>query len=580
MKTTTDEVRGESIITVRIYLYFLIVSAVLLACSCSCSSKSGSSEPPNSTGTTDDDGSSGSDSDTDSNSDSHSDGCPGDPLKTEPGDCGCGVPEGTCSGSTVLPSDTVLVPPDSHGPIMAPITGYSWTSNKTWPDLNYELPIYDTLNRDDEEYWNYLVDELLLARVDVVMLHGRGCWDLESGEEGSGNCCPRTLSKFVAAVDRAGAGEVIRAGMWDDTGAYNKAYAHLEGLPNDTKLDLSDSDNWKYFWEHNIKIWFDTVPERLWFRLNGKPVIASWTLSDAFFSNQQGNASKLIEHIKTEFEKIHGVEPLFILQKNWIENDTTITTTHAVGEHDWFRPISDTKNSIYSYESYNGELWGAVAPSFRDGGTVPGCGGACREVTRRDGATLDDALQAGLEAKFILLEGWTDMSESAGFYRSREWRYPAQYINITRRYADPEPETLRFQAEGADRFSDTTTGNSGGKYRDEDLDIGDLDDKSGWFVGWTQADEWLEYQEVELGCGTYRFTARVATNSDSQKVRLALEGLPSVTLPNTGGVDKYELVHLGEVKLAAGTYDLRLVFETDGVNLDWFFLKRANTSCE
>jgi hypothetical protein len=201
-------------------------------------------------------------------------------------------------------------------------------------------------------------------------------------------------------------------------------------------------------------------------------------------------------------------------------------------------------------------------------------------VTRRDGATLDDALAAqGGDAKFILLEGWTDMTENAGFYRSNEWRYPSQYLNIVRRYADPEPETLRFQAEGADSFYDLTSGNSGGEYRYGDLDIGRLDDNSGWFVGWTSAGEWIEYQEVQLGCGTYRFTARVAADSSGEKIRLALPGLKSVTVPSTGDSNDYHLVHLGETMLDAGTYDLRIVFKTGGVNLDWFFLKRSDTNC-
>ena len=98
-------------------------------------------------------------------------------------------------------------------------------------------------------------------------------------------------------------------------------------------------------------------------------------------------------------------------------------------------------------------------------------------------------------------------------------------------------------------------------------------------MGWTESGEWLEFKEVELGCGTYRFTARVATDSDGQKVRLNLDGLPGVTLPNTGSMTDYELVHLGEVKLQAGKYDIRMIFESDDLNLDWFFAKRSSAEC-
>ena len=132
-----------------------------------------------------------------------------------------------------------------------------------------------------------------------------------------------------------------------------------------------------------------------------------------------------------------------------------------------------------------------------------------------------------------------------------------------RRYADPEPETLRFEAEGADAFYDTTTGNAGGKYADRDLDVDEIPG-GGWHVGWVADGEWLEYQDVELGCGTYRFTARVGTRDGTKSMHLVVGGvvLPSVALPDTGDVYQFENVHMGEMQLSAGRYNMRLVFES------------------
>jgi hypothetical protein len=86
---------------------------------------------------------------------------------------------------------------------------------------------------------------------------------------------------------------------------------------------------------------------------------------------------------------------------------------------------------------------------FRVDSTLPGCGAECREGTRERevAATLDNSMAQG-NPKLTLLEGWTNMVESAGFYRSDHWEYPTQYISIGRKYADPTPATLRFQAEG------------------------------------------------------------------------------------------------------------------------------------
>ena len=142
------------------------------------------------------------------------------------------------AGQPVLPTDTVLVPPSADGPVVAPITAYSWRQSKLKHFLKgaFELPMYQnhTLSRDTDEFWNYLVDELLLSRVNAVMLHGRGCYvkdapqllQVERGYgtidaaaspyyRGSGELCPRYLTRFRDAVIRAEARHIIKIGMFD-----------------------------------------------------------------------------------------------------------------------------------------------------------------------------------------------------------------------------------------------------------------------------------------------------------------------------------------------------------------------------
>jgi hypothetical protein len=477
----------------------------------------------------------------------------------------------------VLPEDTVLVRPVVAGPVLGAITGYEMNSPCPWSPDRCELPLYSPYDRDTPEWWDILVDELLLSRVHVVMAHGRGCFDPAQGDAGAGNMCPRLLRHLVEAIERAGAGEAIRLGMWDDTGAYPFSRNQVDGLPDGTRFDLADPTSWRFFWDHNMKIWFDTVPSHLWYRLNGRPVVAFWSLADAFFTNQQGRASALLSDLRSRFLAAYGEDPLFIVDITWIQEDSSITPAEAQGVNSWFTP----PGNHYTYTDYAGQSWGALVPGFRDPDNLPGCGDPCREVPRRNGDALRSALNAGSAAAFILLEGWTDIAESAGFYRSDAWSYPNQYINIVREYADPAPATLRFQAEAADLFVDLSAGNLGGAYRAGDLDVGGLAAGGGWFVGWTDAGEWIEFSRVTLGCGVYRFTGRLAAPSAGQRVRLEVGGVSpgSVEVPSTAGWEEFTLVHLGALSLAAGTYDLRLVFETGAVNLDWLFLRRAATEC-
>lgn len=464
---------------------------------------------------------------------------------------------------SVLPSDTVLVPPKNNGPIIAPIAGFNWHTRSD--NSQAEVPMYKNVDRDSDDYWNAIIDEMLLARVHMVLWHGRYCDSLTSGTSGRGDMCPRWLTKYVDAAKRAGAENILKAGYFDDTGNYPNA----AGV---SRFDLANTRNWTYFWDHRMKIWFDTVPKNMWYLLDGKPVIVFWNLKNSSFINQQGNASKLLTWLKNNFIARYGMEPAFILEDDWFQNDTTISKSQATGVHSWFSPKTDIASSIYTYTDFNGAKWGALAPAYSK---------TDRTVSRRDGATLDLALAKGLGAKFIIMESWTNWAENAGFYRSNSWSYPNQYIGITRKYAEPEPQTLRFQAEAADRFNNPGNTNQGGQYADRGLDVGRLADGSGWYVGWIKAGEWLEYENIQLAKDTYRFTARIATDSPGKKMHLVVGNvsLPAVELPNTGGLGSYQLVHLGEVPLDAGVQNVRLVFDTSGgLNVDWFFLKRGGAS--
>lgn len=110
------------------------------------------------------------------------------------------------------------------------------------------------------DFWHYLVDELLLSRVPVVLLHGRGCYSPDDDDDfsGPGNLCPRYLRYFVDAVRMAGAENVMKVAMFDTNDGAKPALAGVE------RLNLMEPANWNYFWEYNIQIAFDILPRDWW----------------------------------------------------------------------------------------------------------------------------------------------------------------------------------------------------------------------------------------------------------------------------------------------------------------------------
>ena len=115
-------------------------------------------------------------------------------------------------------------------------------------------------------------------------------------------------------------------------------------------------------------------------------------------------------------------------------------------------------------------------------------------------------------------------------------------------------------------YSDTTTGNAGGKYRSTDVDIEQTSDSGGGYnVGWAAAGEWLNYSVNVTAAGTYDVDVRVASAGSGGSFHLELNGsnLGSLVVPNTGGWQTWTTIRK-TVVLPAGPQTLRLGLDSNG----------------
>ena len=144
-------------------------------------------------------------------------------------------------------------------------------------------------------------------------------------------------------------------------------------------------------------------------------------------------------------------------------------------------------------------------------------------------------------------------------------------------YTDHDPS--RIQAEDYDvggegvAYHDTTSGNAGGAYRDDDVDIEETSDANGEYnVGWIEDGEWLEYT-VDVPEGTYALTARVAgfPTSDAQlTVQVDGEEVGTLDVSRTGGWQDWETVTGESVSVAGGQHVVRVTASGRLFNLNWF----------
>ncbi|MDB6018240.1 MAG: Coagulation factor 5/8 type domain protein [Pedosphaera sp.] len=99
----------------------------------------------------------------------------------------------------------------------------------------------------------------------------------------------------------------------------------------------------------------------------------------------------------------------------------------------------------------------------------------------------------------------------------------------------------------------------------------------GWYVGNTAPGEWIQFTNVWLSAGNYRFTANAGSPSNGVLMHLEIDGVnirPGVAVPNTGRIDSFAPVHLGSTNLSSGYHTFKAVFETSGVSLDWLMLRK------
>ncbi|MDO8587467.1 MAG: chitobiase/beta-hexosaminidase C-terminal domain-containing protein [Armatimonadota bacterium] len=126
--------------------------------------------------------------------------------------------------------------------------------------------------------------------------------------------------------------------------------------------------------------------------------------------------------------------------------------------------------------------------------------------------------------------------------------------------------------EGVD-YHDTTSGNSGGQYRNHRVDI-QACDEGGYNVGWVVAGEWLRYAGVQVTwTNNTEIRLRASSWNSPRQVRFCDGSLSNtiltLTVPVTGGFQEW-LTLSGIITLAQGSHTIYLVADEGDINFNWF----------
>ncbi|MEN6342241.1 MAG: PKD domain-containing protein [Methanospirillum sp.] len=143
---------------------------------------------------------------------------------------------------------------------------------------------------------------------------------------------------------------------------------------------------------------------------------------------------------------------------------------------------------------------------------------------------------------------------------------------------------VRVQAEDYDEggegtaYHDTTAGNAGHVYRENDVDLVAIPRSTGYAITGTAESEWTRYTVLSPGTAAadYPLTLRVASWAALQSIGVSVNGSAAQTvfLPNTNFATSYTNVNT-TVRLGAGWNTLRLSYHGTAMNVDSFSIDPA-----
>jgi hypothetical protein len=127
-------------------------------------------------------------------------------------------------------------------------------------------------------------------------------------------------------------------------------------------------------------------------------------------------------------------------------------------------------------------------------------------------------------------------------------------------------EGIRIEAEDYNNYQDTTSGNEGGMYRSDDVDIEQCAE-GGYDVGWIAQGEWLDYTFTVSTADTFTIYIRIGSpHAYDQGLYIEIDGEDVsgwLSIPDTGAWQGWQDISVDNVSINAGTHTLRLMLNAD-----------------
>jgi beta-xylosidase len=114
----------------------------------------------------------------------------------------------------------------------------------------------------------------------------------------------------------------------------------------------------------------------------------------------------------------------------------------------------------------------------------------------------------------------------------------------------------------------------GADYRTDEVDIEETQDIDGAYnIAYIMKGEWLEYTVNVTSDGIYDLDLRMAADGANKTLHIEMDGKDvsgAINVPNTGGWQTWQTVTVKGINLTAGEHVMRIAFDSDYMNLNYF----------
>jgi len=263
------------------------------------------------------------------------------------------------------------------------------------------------------------------------------------------NADPATLGGLVKAITSSSTN--MKVALFDDTTSEvlrkNSAKHGCWALPNSgstcapdstLRFDLADANGsgeggWFYFYDHQWKRFFQTVPDSMRFKIDGRPVVFMW-LSGPWYSNPS-SFDTMLGALKATTHSDFGFTPYVVIEStsSWAQPGMSMTNVDAL--YAWFGVSDDQAHTFTSSSTASGGTMSV-------GVAIPGYWTDLQASSPRRGG---DFYRTNLNAvvasnpELILIESIDNAEENAHLIDTPEWG--TRYLDITREYILGAPPT-------------------------------------------------------------------------------------------------------------------------------------------